>query len=141
LQPQIIACSRVAPAQPAISRRFTTAAAVSIMAQSPVCGGAVSSARSHAIRSSAPLTFGASTASGPASAAAAKSAPPQAELRWLQRIITRREPKPPARTASTAFLRAASFSSGATASSRSRNTTSQGRLRALSSARWFEAGT
>ena len=51
-----------------------------------------------------------------------------------------REPKPPSWAAATAAARASSFISGATASSRSSTATSQGRARAFSTARAFQAG-
>ena len=68
------------------------------------------------------------------------SSAPQGVSRPLTRITTSRPPKPPALTAATAASRAASFISGATASSRSRMITSASRPRAFSTAFAFDAG-
>ena len=56
------------------------------------------------------------------------------------RMNTSRGPNPPAFTAATTCSRAATFASGATASSRSRITPSTGSVLAFSSARAFDPG-
>ena len=70
----------------------------------------------------------------------AVSSAPQGVSSPFARITTSRPPKPPSRTAATAPARAPALASGATESSRSRITTSQSSVRALSSARAFDAG-
>ena len=75
-----------------------------------------------------------------ASMEAARSCSPQGVSRPLIRITTSRRPNPPAATAAAAWSRACSLASGATASSRSRMTTSQGSSRAFSIARALTAG-
>jgi hypothetical protein len=84
--------------------------------------------------------LGSSTASGWAAATAARSASLHSLPAALIRITSSRVPKPPSRIAATAASRAAAFMPGATASSRSRMTTSHGRVRALAIARGFDAG-
>lgn len=121
-------------------RELRRLAQVSIITHSCVCGGASASAAWQAWMSAGELTLGTSTASGPAAAIAARSAAPHSVPSALARITSSRSPNPPSNTAAIAASRAASLCSGATASSRSRITTSHGRVRALASAFALEAG-
>ena len=115
---------------------------VSIMAQSRVASEArcVASAISAAAIASGSETFGSRIASGPASAAARRSASPQGVPSPFTRITTSRRPNPPAFTAAQTCVRAKSLVSGATESSRSRITASAGKVRAFSIARAFAPG-
>src|SRR5215467_10527875 len=85
-------------------------------------------------------TFGTKIPSGWALTTAAISSSHQAVSRPLMRTITSRVPNPPAFTAAITCSRAITLASGATASSRSRITASQGRDLAFSSARILAPG-
>ena len=127
----------------AISSACSTATGVSTIAQSRVCSGAPGGLHGRD-QSDAPRrpssTLGTTIASGPAAAAAARSASCHCVPSPLTRIVSSRLPYSPDCTAAQAFSRAASFASGATASSRSRMSASTGRVFAFSSARSLELG-
>ena len=119
-----------------------TAVGVSTIAQIVIVSGAPAASRRAEISSryATELTFGMTTADAPEAAAAATSSAPHGVSSPLQRIVTSRLPYSPENAAATAFARAASFASGATASSRSKMSASHGIDFAFSSARSFDDG-
>ncbi len=126
----------------AISSARSTAAGVSIIAQTEVWSGAPASARaSSTLRtSSAEPTFGTTTASGPTSATARTSASCHWVSMPLTRTATSRRPYGAAATVSHTRRRAASLAPGATASSRSSTSASAARASAFFKARSFAPG-
>ena len=115
---------------------------VSTIAQSLVCSGAsLSAMASTSFRTaSAESTLGTTIASGPAAQAAFRSSRCHSVSAPLIRMVTSRRPYSPDAAAAHAASRAASFESGATASSRSRIRPSQGIDFAFSSARSLDEG-
>jgi hypothetical protein len=129
---------RVSPsrATAAMSAALRMAIGVSIIAHSQIRWPAARpvSRAVTACRSVDFDTLGTRIPSGPAWAAACRSSIPHAVSRPLMRTITSRAPKPRAATAAMTWSRAAALASGATASSRSRMTASQGSVFAFSRA-------
>ena len=97
-------------------------------------------AATSARTASAESTFGTTIASGPAAHAAAMSASCHSVSAPLIRMVSSRRPYSPDCTAAHAASRAAGLASGATASSRSRISPSQGIVLAFSSARSLDEG-
>ena len=126
----------------AIARASRMAIGVSIIAQSVVWSGApyLSRASTSWATSAALLTLGTTTASGPACAAASRSASCHSVPMPLTRMVRVRRPYSPLDAAAAADSRAAGLASGATASSRSKITASIGSVLAFSSALALELG-
>ena len=115
---------------------------VSIIAQifRPSGAPAASRCASASAIIAAVWTFGSSTAWAGMAAAAVRSSAPQGVSSPLTRTTSSRGPYPPVSSAAAMAERAAAFSDGMTASSRSRISTSAASVRAFSSARGFEPG-
>ena len=126
----------------AISSACSIAYGVSTIAQSLVCSGASwpAIASTRWSTASAVSTLGTTIASGPAAQAAARSSACHSVSAPLIRMVTSRWPYSPDAAAAQAEERAATLASGATASSRSRISPSQGIDLAFSSARSFDEG-
>ncbi len=127
---------------PAIARISRMAVGVSTIAQIVMAPGApaASSRADTSSRYAADPTLGMTMAAAPEPAAAAMSSAPHGVSRPLQRIVISRCPYSPDCAAATALVRAASFASGATASSRSKMSASVGMVFAFWSARSFDDG-